>query len=199
MFRLPKLDLKPYDGDPKKWPDFIAIFRDLVHSNTSLSAAEKMALLKRSLSEEIRNGLGDSLSSSALYSEALTELKNTYGHPQIVSRAYIQSLIELPKVNNNDYKTLLKFSQTLDEAVSSLKNGGYEHELKASGLLVSNFSQASSRVTKQVGEKDSQDSPSLPLPSRLLKLDSRNRQRRNDGQTLFNINSIVVPRQQNHS
>ena len=135
VFRLPKLDLKPYDGDPKKWPDFIAIFRDLVHSDSSLSATEKMALLKRSLSEEIRNGLGDSLSSSALYSEALTELENTYGHPQIVSRAYIQSLIELPKVNNNDYKTLLKFSQTLNGAVSSLKNGGYEHELKASGLL----------------------------------------------------------------
>jgi hypothetical protein len=93
------LDLKPYDGDPKKWPDFIAIFRDLVHSNNSLSSTEKMALLKRSLSEDIRNGLGDSLSSSALYSEALTELENTYGHPQIVSRAYIQSLIELPKLS----------------------------------------------------------------------------------------------------
>ncbi len=81
VFRLPKLNLKPYDGDPKKWPDFIAIFRDLVHSNSSLSSTEKMALLKRFLSEDIRNGLGDSLSSSALYSEALTELENTYGHP----------------------------------------------------------------------------------------------------------------------
>lgn len=119
VFRLPKLDLKPYGGDPEKWPDFIANFRDLVHSDTSLTCTENMALLKRSLSEEIRNGLGDSLSSSASYSEALTELQNTYGHPQIVSRAYIQSLIDLPKVNQHDYRTLLKFSQTVNGAVAS--------------------------------------------------------------------------------
>ncbi|KZS03746.1 Uncharacterized protein APZ42_033454 [Daphnia magna] len=127
VFHLPKLDLKPYDGDPKKWLDLIAIFRDLVHPDSSLSATEKMALLKRSLSEEIRNGLGDSLSSSALYSEALTEIDSTYGYPQILSRAYIQYLIELPKVNNNDYKTLIKFSQTLNGAVSSLKNEDFSN------------------------------------------------------------------------
>jgi hypothetical protein len=33
-------------------PSFIAIFRDLVLSDSSLLATEKMALLKRSLSEE---------------------------------------------------------------------------------------------------------------------------------------------------
>jgi len=65
IFRLPKLTLKPFDGDPKKWPDFIAIFRDLVHSNPSLTITEKMAVLKWSLSQEIRNGLGDPLSSPA--------------------------------------------------------------------------------------------------------------------------------------
>ena len=46
IFRLPKLDLKPFDGDAKKWPDFIAIFRDLVHSNPSLTITEKNGRLK---------------------------------------------------------------------------------------------------------------------------------------------------------
>ncbi|EFX72529.1 hypothetical protein DAPPUDRAFT_254352 [Daphnia pulex] len=46
VFRLPKMDLKPNDGDPKKWPDFIAIFRDLVRSDATLSTTEKMAVLK---------------------------------------------------------------------------------------------------------------------------------------------------------
>lgn len=109
VFRLPKMDINPYDGDPKKWPDFIAIFRDLVHSD---STTEKMAILKRSLSDEIRNGLVDSLSSPALYHEALTELETTYGHPQIVSRAYIQSLIELPKVPSNEQDFTKVFSSS---------------------------------------------------------------------------------------
>jgi hypothetical protein len=107
VFRLPKIDLKPYDGDPRKWADFIAIFRDLVHCDNTLTTTEKMAILKRSLSDDIRSGLGDSLSSPPLYHEALAELESTYGHPKIVSRAYIQSLMELPKGSNNDYKMLL--------------------------------------------------------------------------------------------
>jgi hypothetical protein len=47
-----------------------------------------------------------------------------------------------------------------------------------------------------VGEKDSQESPSLPNPSRFLKLDPPNRQRRNDGQALFDFSSIIAPVQQ---
>ena len=46
IFRLPKLELKQFGGDAKKWPDFIVIFRDLVHSNPSLTITEKNGRLK---------------------------------------------------------------------------------------------------------------------------------------------------------
>ena len=94
-----------------------------------------MAILKRLLTPEIRDGLGDSLSSPALYLQALKELESTYGHPSLISRIYFQSLIQLPRVNQNDYKALLKFSQTVNGAVASLKSGGYSHELQSSSLL----------------------------------------------------------------
>jgi hypothetical protein len=70
-----------------------------------------------------------------LYSQALKELESTYGHPSLISRIYFQSLIQLPRVNQNDYKALLKFSQTVNGAVASLKSGGYSHELQSSSLL----------------------------------------------------------------
>ena len=75
------------------------------------------------------------MSSPALYSEALKELESTYGHPSLISRTYFRSLIQLQRVNNNDYKALLKFSQTVSGAVASLKNGGYQQELLSSSLL----------------------------------------------------------------
>lgn len=56
-----------------------------------------------SLSPEICDELGDSLSIPVLYQQALQELELTYGHPQIVSRTYMQSLIQLPRINNNDH------------------------------------------------------------------------------------------------
>jgi hypothetical protein len=78
VFRLPKMDLKPFDSDPKNWQDFIAIFRDLVHNNSSLTTTQKMTILRSCLTAEIRDGLGDSLSSPALYSQALKDLESTY-------------------------------------------------------------------------------------------------------------------------
>ena len=107
---------------------------EMVCDNT-LTTTKKIAILKRSLSDDIRSGLGDSLSSPSLYHEAFAELESTYGHPKIISRVYIQSLMELPKVSNNDDKMPLKFSQTVTRSVSSLKNGGYENELKSSSIL----------------------------------------------------------------
>jgi hypothetical protein len=65
------------------------------------------------------------------------------------------------------------------------------------GYTRANFYQASSGVTEKVGEKDSEESPSLPNPSRFLKFDSRNCQR--IGQALFNITSIIAPVQQKQS
>ncbi len=129
VFRLPKLDLTPFDGDSKTCANFIAIFKDLVNNNSSISTKQKMAILKQCLTQDIRDGLGDSLSSPALYDKALRELEQTYGHPRLVSKSHIQSLINLPKVNINDYKALLKASQQINGSVASLRNGGYHVEL----------------------------------------------------------------------
>ena len=118
-----------------------------------------MAVLKRSLSQEIRNGLGDSLSSPALYSEALSELEDTYGHPYIVSRAYFQTITNWPEVNNNDHKPLLKFSQTLNGAISSLKNGEYEQDLLSSALLETVLSKLPAELQSRWGRKMTKSHP----------------------------------------
>jgi hypothetical protein len=55
VFRLPKMDLKQFDGDPENWQDFIAIFRDLVHDNNSLTTTQKMAILKLEAFVNTRN------------------------------------------------------------------------------------------------------------------------------------------------
>jgi hypothetical protein len=42
---MPRLDLDPFDGDPRKWLTFIANFRDLVNDDQAISSTQKMALL----------------------------------------------------------------------------------------------------------------------------------------------------------
>jgi hypothetical protein len=133
---MPRLDLDPFDGDPRKWLTFIANFRDLVNDDQAISSTQKMALLRSCLKSNIQQSLGDCLNDPALYEAALEELECTYCHPHLISRTYIRSILDLPKVLYfNDYRALLGFSTSLCGAVSSLKNGGYENELNSGGLL----------------------------------------------------------------
>jgi hypothetical protein len=59
----------------------------------------------------------------------------------------------LPKVNNNDNKTLLKFSQTFNGAISSLKNEEYEQDLLSSGLLEKILSKLPAELQSRRGRK----------------------------------------------
>ena len=136
------------------WPTFFAHFKDLVDHNESLSSTEKMALLRRCLKPEIQESLGDCINDPTMYDSALEELATTYGHPHIISRAYIRTIINLPKITSfGDYKTVLNFETTLRGAAASLKNGGYEFELKAGVLLESVVEKLPSELQSKWGKK----------------------------------------------
>lgn len=82
-----------------------ADFDDLVHHDTRLKTTKKMEILKRLLTSEIPDGLGDSLSSPTLYQEALQELESTYEHLQIFSDTYQIPLSSRPRQRRNAIET----------------------------------------------------------------------------------------------
>ena len=47
IFRLQRIDMEPFNGDPKKWKDWQSMFRDAVHNNATLTTTEKMAALRQ--------------------------------------------------------------------------------------------------------------------------------------------------------
>ena len=55
--KLPKLELKKFDGDHSKWVSFWDSFEALVHTNESLTAIDKFnylnSLLERSAAEAV--------------------------------------------------------------------------------------------------------------------------------------------------
>ena len=80
--------------------------------------------------------MGDILNNPDMCDQAIQELENTYGNPHMVSRSYIRTLLQMSKVQNlSDYNALLKMSNTIRGAVSSLRAGGYGHELTSGTTL----------------------------------------------------------------
>jgi len=138
IFRVPKPNLIPFDGDPKKYPAWIAQFEDVIDSDMSLTSVQKMALLKLCLTEDMKDNLGDTLNDPMMYNEALKQLANTFGNPILVSKSYVHTLMNLPKVTSmQDYQGLMSLSNKLKGAVASLKYGGFERELVSSSTLES--------------------------------------------------------------
>jgi hypothetical protein len=160
---MPKLDLDPFNGDPKKWPTFIiANFQDLVNDDQAISNTQKMALLRSCLKSNIQQSLGSCLNDPALYDAALEELESTFGHPYLISRTYIQTILDLPKVTHvNDYRAIQNFSTSLRGAVSSLKNGGYENELNSGGMLEIILDKLPAEIQSNWGKKVIKTHPQL--------------------------------------
>ena len=94
IFRLPKQLIERFDGDPKKWPNFIASFME---ATRGMTPAKRMAVLRHLLTEDVRNSLGDILNNPEMYDQAIQELENIYGNPHMVSKSYIRTLLQMSK------------------------------------------------------------------------------------------------------
>ena len=121
-----------------------------------------MAILRMCTTPDIHKSLGDCLNDPKMYATAWKELNQTYGHPQLVSKAYFRTLMNLPKVVDvNDYKNLLAFSTNLRGAVSSLRNGGFGAEVELSGWLEVITEKLPSNLQSKWGRKVMKSSPEI--------------------------------------
>ena len=153
MFQNP-IAIVPFDGDPKKYPTWIAQFEDVIDSDSSLTAVQKMALLKLCLTDDMKDNLGDTLNDPSMYNEALKQLAYTFGNPILVSKSYVHTLLSLPRVTTmQDYTGLMSLSNKMKGAVSSLKHGGFEKELVSSTILESMLRKVPDEIQSKWGQK----------------------------------------------
>ena len=131
---IPQLKIEPFAGDPKEWPNFVSSFKDMIH-DVLPSDSQRLAVLKQLLTSEVRSYISEHLESGSNYYDALAELRKRYGQPQVVARAHLTSLMNLPTLKDDDYSELGKFSRTLHGAMYALRTGGYEQDLEAGMTL----------------------------------------------------------------
>ena len=132
--KLPRINLAPYDGDPRNWSHFIQNFKSLVHDVVP-EDAQRIVFLKDYLAERVRNSVADSLRDPAHCRAALERLQRRYGNPQLIVRAHVQALMQLTGPRDGDFESLCVFSGAIQSAVADLSNGGHIHDLLALGLL----------------------------------------------------------------
>ncbi|KAJ8018203.1 hypothetical protein HOLleu_43941 [Holothuria leucospilota] len=115
-FRLPRIHVEKFKGDPLKYPVWLSTFDNLIASRVS-TPSEKLNLLSQHLEGEpltmIKGYL--LLQDKAAYDKARAKLQYWYGGDAVISRAFLGKLESWPKINGKDSAGLKGFSNFLDE------------------------------------------------------------------------------------
>ena len=115
---IPSIKLIQFDGINV---EFIERFKLHIHDKPHLSDDIRIVQLKMHLvgnAERAVSGLG---SQGKMYSTALKTLKEQFGQPSVIARAYINKLVDSRKIQSNDRKALQQLSFDVANCVATLK------------------------------------------------------------------------------
>ncbi|KAJ8929080.1 hypothetical protein NQ314_018279 [Rhamnusium bicolor] len=119
--RLPKLNLKTFNGDLHDFIPFWEQFKSAVHENKTLDSAAKFNYLKSVLTGRALDTINGLTPSEACYKDAIEMLQTEYGNKDRIVDSYIQQLINLNAAKGkHDIAGLRKLHNTTSAVTRSL-------------------------------------------------------------------------------
>ena len=113
--RLPKMELKTFDGNVRRWHEFWESFEHGVHNNASLPDHQKLQYLKNCLRGAAFVTISDLDMKGDHYDVAVRLLKERYGHKNVLRKSHLDGLESLPAVSNSyDMEKLKRFYDELE-------------------------------------------------------------------------------------
>uniref|UniRef100_A0A5S6Q9X5 Uncharacterized protein n=1 Tax=Trichuris muris TaxID=70415 RepID=A0A5S6Q9X5_TRIMR len=137
--------MEVFDGDPRKWPTFIAKFRSLVHEVVP-SDAQRLAFLGQSLSPQLTSGFSGLLANPLMYRELLRRIHSLYGDPRTLAKTNLNDLLALTPLGSERNCDLETFFCRVSGPVSTMKLCGLVHDLKSVALLEHTASKLTPRL-----------------------------------------------------
>ena len=125
--KLPKLDVPKFDGDILNWKTFWEQFNVSIHSQKSLSDAEKLIYLRSSVNEGSAKHAIEGLSRTGeCYEEAIECLKMRYDRPRLIHQAHVKKIIEAQCLRDGSGKELRRLHDMVQQHLKALKAMDYE-------------------------------------------------------------------------
>ncbi len=123
---LPKIEITPFNGDPRLWRSFSRFFKELIH-DVMPTNTQRIVALRNMLAPEVRNGLEQMLRNPNNYERVIEELRNKYGDPYLITRAYLQGLQRIKTCRDGDNSSLQELAAQLHDATSGLQDENCTH------------------------------------------------------------------------
>ena len=132
--RPPHVDLEPFSGEPRHWPDFIRRFKKWIH-DAMPDDSLRMIYLEELLAPKIREDYLTFFRRPECYRSLLAHLRDHYGSPDLVVRSCLMALKQIAPMDPNDPRTVATISRQVQESVATLRMIGCESELRAFSTL----------------------------------------------------------------
>ncbi|CAK9799110.1 hypothetical protein ANTPLA_LOCUS1901 [Anthophora plagiata] len=117
---LPKIEIRPYDGNPIEWHSFHDTFKTLVHDNQDLPAVQKFHYLKNALRGEITSVISSLNASEPNYQVAWDLLQRRCNKPRQIVQSHLKILFELPEVTRDASSSLKSLAEQAQMHVNAL-------------------------------------------------------------------------------
>ena len=122
--KLPKLDLRKFDGEVSTWPTFWDAFESSIHKNPTLAPIDKFNYLNSLLMKPALDAISGLSLSASNYEEAIAILKKRFGNKQQIINRHMDILLNVSPVTNQDTRKLRELYDTLESHIRSLKSLG---------------------------------------------------------------------------
>eukprot|EP00795_Rhopilema_esculentum_P004207 gene4207-20394_t len=127
--RLPKLELKSFDGNMMNWMEFWDSFERNIHLNSSLCDVDKMSYLKASLKGTACHAIADLRTTGDNYAPAVDILKEKYGKANVLKGSHMSALKAVVAVTySKNLDGLKKLYELVDMHVKALSVLGTSEE-----------------------------------------------------------------------
>jgi len=125
--KLPKLVLRPFNGDITTWTAFWESFDSSIHKSRDLSDIDKFNYLNSLLTGTAREAVAGLSLSEKNYVEAIAILQKRFGNVQRIKARHMDVLMNVEAVNSSrDLKSLRRLHDLIESHVRSLSALGID-------------------------------------------------------------------------
>lgn len=119
---MPTMDIPTFHGDYHKWVSFKDLFIESIHSNRSISNAQKMQFLKSKVKGEAEKLIQHLNISSPNYELCWDILNHRYNNNKLIFNSHVNILMSLPVMQQQVASIVKRMHDTTKECLNAIKN-----------------------------------------------------------------------------
>ncbi|XP_058985262.1 uncharacterized protein LOC131805726 [Musca domestica] len=117
-----KIKIPEFSGRREDWNSFYELFRTLVHEDKNDSDQEKLFRLRSALKGDALQIIQNMPLTSSAYEGALEALRKRYDNKRTLFTHYVDSLLDVPKINGSSVHSIKKLLDTAIESIEGIKS-----------------------------------------------------------------------------